>query len=133
MREINDTALANLDAWVPHLGIGAKRNGSSWRAQAQWRNGDGMNVSFHPKGIKDYGDGDRGMSAIDVVMAALKMEFGDAVDWLKDKLGIRDLPRLHFNFRKHTNTTARPATEKRDPSTRLPWSTSEAHPRREMQ
>ena len=72
----------------------------TWRAQAKWRNGDGFNVSFHPKGIKDYGDGDRGMSAIDVVMAALDMDFGDAVDWLKGKLGIKDLPRLHLEFRK---------------------------------
>jgi len=108
-REINDTALANLDAWVPHLGIDAKRHGSSWRAQAQWRNGDGMNVSFHPKGIKDYGDGDRGMSAIDVTMAALDMDFGDAVDWLKGKLGIKDLPRLHLEFRKPGE--ARPVEE----------------------
>ena len=59
-----------------------------------------MNVSFHPKGIKDYGDGDRGMSAIDVTMKALKMEFGAAVDWLKDKLRIKDLPRPNFTFRK---------------------------------
>jgi Bifunctional DNA primase/polymerase, N-terminal len=39
-REINDVVLANLDAWVPHLGIGARREGASWRAQAkmaQWR------------------------------------------------------------------------------------------------
>ena len=28
------------------------------------------------------------------------MDFGDAVDWLKDKLGIRDLPRVNFVFRK---------------------------------
>ena len=99
-REVNDAALANLDAWVPHLGIDAKRNGSSWRGMAKWRNGDGMNVGFHPTGIKDWGDGDKGMSAIDVVMLALEMDFGDAVDWLKRKLGIEEPPRLHFNFRK---------------------------------
>ena len=68
-----------------------------------------MNVSFHPKGIKDYGDGDMGMSAIDVTMAALEHGFGDAVDWLKGKLGIKDLPRLHLVFRKAGE--ARPVEE----------------------
>ena len=131
--DVKAAALANLDAWVPHLGIDAKRQGSSWRGKAIWKGAENANVSFHSKGIKDWGD-DRGMTAIDVVMLALDMDFGDAVDWLKGKLGVLDLPRLNLVFRKkHTNTTARPATEKRDPSTRLPWSTSEAHPRREMQ
>ena len=107
--DVKAMALANLDAWVPHLGIDAKRKGSSWRGVAKWRNGDGMNVSFHPKGIKDYGDGDRGMSAIDVVMAALDMDFGDAVDWLKARLGIKDLPRSNLVFRKAGE--ARPVEE----------------------
>ena len=99
--DVKAMALANLDCWVGDLGIDAKRQrNGTWRAQAKWRNGDGFNVSFHPTGIKDYGDGDRGMSAIDVVMAALDMDFGDAVDWLKGKLGVKDLPRLHLEFRK---------------------------------
>ena len=98
--DVKAAALANLDAWVPELGIDAKRKGSSWRGVAKWRNGDGFNVSFHPTGIKDYGDGDRRMTAIDVVMAALEMDFGDAVDWLKERLGVKDLPRLKLVFRK---------------------------------
>jgi len=99
--DVKAMALANLDAWVPHLGIDAKRRGKNgWRGIARWRNGDGMNVSFHPTGIKDYGDGDRGMSAIDVVMDAMGLDFADAVDWLKDKLGIQDPPLLHFEFRR---------------------------------
>ena len=98
--DVKAAALANLDAWVPHLGIDAKRKGSSWRGVAKWRNGDGMNVSFHPTGIKDWGDGDRGMSAIDVVMDSLSMKDHEALDWLKDKLGIQTPPPLHFEFRK---------------------------------
>ena len=99
--DVKAMALANLDAWVPHLGIGAKRKGSSWRAQAKWRNGDGFNVSFHPKGIKDYGGArEEGYSAIDVTMKALNMKDHEALDWLKGKLNIQDPPRLHFNVRK---------------------------------
>ena len=49
------------------------------------------------------------MSAIDVVMDAMGLDFADAVDWLKDKLGIKDPPRLHFVFRKRGE--ARPVEE----------------------
>ena len=131
--DVKAAALANLDAWIPELGVPCEhlRNGN-WRCAAVWRGGDGMNVGFDPKGIRDFKT-DEGHSAIDVVMLSLKMDFGAAVDWLKARLGIKDLPRLHLKFRRKNDTTARPATEKRDPSTRLPWSTSEAHPRREMQ
>ena len=100
--ETNEAALANLDAWVPHLGIGAKRNGAGWRAQAKWRNGDGFNVSFHPKGIKDF-VADEGMTPIDVTMKALDMQFGDAADWLKSRLGIEE-PKVEFTFRKAEET-----------------------------
>ena len=98
--DVKAAALANPDAWVPHLGIDAKRKGSSWRGVAKWRNGDGMNVSFHPTGIKDWGDGDRGMSAIDVVMDSLSMKDHEALDWLKDKLGIKDPDPVRLKFRK---------------------------------
>ena len=99
--EIKAMVLANLDAWVPELGVPCEhlRNGN-WRCAAVWRGGDGMNVGFDPRGIRDFKTDER-HSPIDVVMLALEMDFGAAVDWLKARLGIRDLPRLNLIFRKN--------------------------------
>ena len=88
-RDTNEAALANLADWVPALGIGAKRNGASWRAQAKWRNGDGYNVSFHPKGIRDFATDDA-YSPIDIVAKVADVEPREAMNMLRDKLGLRD-------------------------------------------
>ena len=97
-REINDAALEDLGAWVPHLGIGAKRSGASWRGNAR-RNGDSFALSFHPKGIKDFVTDER-YTPIDVTMKVLEMNFGDAADWLREKLGIQEPEPINFEFRK---------------------------------
>jgi Bifunctional DNA primase/polymerase, N-terminal len=97
-RETNEAALANLDAWVPHLGIGAVREGASWRAQAKWRNGDGFNVSFHSRGIRDFAD-DVGYSPIDIVAKVAGVEPHEAMEMLRDRLGLRDPEPIEFNFK----------------------------------
>ena len=74
-REINDAALADLGAWVPHLGMDAKRQvNGTWRGKAIWKDAKNANVGFSPTGIKDWG-GDEGLTAIDVTMKARSMEF----------------------------------------------------------
>ena len=98
--DINGLALRYLDAWVPDLGVGAKRQrNGTWRSAAVWRHGDNeTSVSYHPQGIKDFRE-DQGYSAVDVVMASFGCENYEALDWLRDQLGL-DLPRLQFEFRK---------------------------------
>ena len=55
-REVNDTALKNLPAWVPDLRLkGTKKNGKGYRVVAEWRGVEDANVSIHPDGIKDWG------------------------------------------------------------------------------
>ena len=80
-------ALSRPSEWVPKLGPKFRREGASFRLQAEWRGGDGYNVSVHKRGIKDFASGKR-MSAIDLVMAALDTKDYQALNWLKDKLGI---------------------------------------------
>jgi hypothetical protein len=98
-REIKDLALANLDMWVPDLGIPlAKRSpGGTYRGAAVWRGGDGFNVSFHQDGIRDMAQ-DMGLTPIDVVMKARGMSDMDALAWLKNKLDYVDpwLPDIDF-------------------------------------
>ena len=96
-RRRNEDALANLDAWVPKLCLPkTRRKGADgWRAVSPWTiSGQGLpdarraaNLSFDPKGIRDYGDGDKPYTPIDLVMAARGCEFGEAADWLGGYLG----------------------------------------------
>lgn len=90
-REIKDLALANLDMWVPELGIPlAKRSyGGTYRGAAIWRGGDGFNVSFHADGIRDMAQ-DMGLTPIDVVMKARGLSDMEALAWLKNKLDYVD-------------------------------------------
>ncbi|MFC5584457.1 bifunctional DNA primase/polymerase [Nitratireductor kimnyeongensis] len=96
-REINDLALANLDAWVPDLGLPRlHRSMGGYRAVAGYRpSGSGKptekrnrHLSIHASGIKDWGDNDRSYTPIDLVMVTRLCAFQDAFDWLRDKLGI---------------------------------------------
>jgi bifunctional DNA primase/polymerase-like protein len=96
--ETKAAALANLEAWVPALDIGAKREGAGWRARALWRNGEGFNVSFHPKGIRDFA-GDVGYSAVDIVMKVQGCADHAALTWLRDKLGLRDPEPIEFRLK----------------------------------
>ena len=110
-REVNDAALANLDCWVGDLGIDAKRQrNGTWRGRAVWKGAENANVGFSSTGIKDWGE-DRGMTPIDVTMESLNMDFGDAVDWLKARLGFEEPPRAEFTFRKPVEVDAPPSPE----------------------
>lgn len=87
-REINDKAIASLDAWVPGLFPEAKRaHNGSYRAVAHWRGGENNNVSIHPEGIKDWVT-DESMTPLDLVMRANSCDLETAVQWLKNALGM---------------------------------------------
>ena len=101
-KETNEEALANLNVWVPALGIGAKRKGAAWRAPAGWRGGENDNVSFHPKGIKDFVTG-VGYSAIDIVAQVANREPHEAMRMLRDKLGLRDPGPVDLGFLKSSS------------------------------
>ena len=73
-REVNDTALKNLTAWVPDLRLPkTTKTGACYRAVAAWRGVDDANLAFHPDGIKI-----RAMTnpdtPIDVVMKAFGID-----------------------------------------------------------
>lgn len=90
-REVNDFALANLDAWVPALFAPAdlKRNRSGYRARAFWRGVENHNVGIHPDGIADWGGG-TSYTPISLVMAAMQTSmFEPAYDWLVKQTGFR--------------------------------------------
>ena len=76
-RRLNDHALANLDAWVPHLPLARlKRKANGYEAVADWRASNTgrpiakrkLNLSITPHGITDFGDGPKGHTAIDLVI-----------------------------------------------------------------
>ena len=81
-----------------------------------WRGGDGMNVSFDPKGIKDFKT-DEGHTPIDVVMLARGVGNGEALDWLKARLGLEEPERVEFIF--HKPVKVEPAHRER-PTTEAP-------------
>ena len=100
-REVNNIALARLDQWVPHLGLPRlKRSGQGYRAVAIFRPSGGgkpthkrnLHLGLHPDGIVDWGDNDTRYTPISLVMAVSRCSFGEAFDWLRDKLGL--LPRM---------------------------------------
>ena len=95
-RRLNEDALANLDAWVPKLNLyRAVRNQSGWRAVPHWRASSSgtpthkrkLNVSFDPKGIVDFGDGNKTYTPINVVLSALGCDFDEATRWLSERFG----------------------------------------------
>lgn len=78
-RIVNEMALANLDAWVPSLGIyRCRRCPGGFEAVATWRASNSgtpiekrkLNLKIHQSGITDFGDGPRRYSAIDLMIAA---------------------------------------------------------------
>jgi hypothetical protein len=98
-REVNDIALQRLDAWVLDLDlprIAKSRGGAGYRAVAGYRpSGSGkatadrnLHLSIHPDGIVDFGDDDRRLTPIDLVMLCAPCSFVDAFEWLRGKLGL---------------------------------------------
>lgn len=95
-REVNTRALANLSAWVPALNLyRCKRTATGYEAVAVWRASNGgrrievrkLNLKIDAKGINDFGDGPKGYTAIDLVMAALSVDFDTAFKYLDDRVG----------------------------------------------
>jgi hypothetical protein len=93
-RETNDTALANLDCWVPGLGLYKhRRKPGGYEAVATWRPSCSgrprekrkRNLSIVSEGIRDFGEG-RTYSPVDLVMAARELDKLAALNWLLSKL-----------------------------------------------
>jgi hypothetical protein len=88
-REVNDTAMSNFDAWVPDLFPMSKaRRDGSYRVIAHWRGCERANVSIHPQGITDWGEG-RNYTPLDLVMAAAGSDLESATQWLRERLGMQ--------------------------------------------
>ena len=121
-RQLNNAALANLDAWVPRLGLPrVKRVCNGYRAVAWWRPSHrgrpleqrGLNLKIHSKGIRDFHHG-RSYTAIDLTMEALDCDRETAFARLSDWLGRTAAPdfiqfdrkaesvAMHYTARPHS-------------------------------
>jgi hypothetical protein len=116
-RKLNEDALANLDAWVPKLGLpkAHRQSDGGWRAVPEWRPSNSGNptqrrktsLSFDRKGIVDFGNGDKPYTALNVVMAAMGLpqhELALAATWLGEHLGYDFAPQIVL-------TNSKPKTE----------------------
>src|SRR5262245_28112497 len=102
-RQLNEFALAHLDRWIPKLGLYKclrRSDGAGYAAVAHWRESSTgrelelrkRNLSIHPTGIKDFGDGRNGgdgftYTALDLVMAANDCDLNTAFKFLSDHTG----------------------------------------------
>lgn len=95
-RKLNELALGNLSAWVPALNLyRCKRTATGYEAVADWRASNTgrilekrkLNLKVDRKGITDFGDGPKGYTALDVVMAAQGCDFDTAYVFLDDRVG----------------------------------------------
>jgi hypothetical protein len=98
-RSLNNDALANLPKWVPALGLfGCRPARGGYEAVPTWRASNTgqplekrkLNLKLHPRGIVDEGDGPKGYTAIDLVVAAKGCEFDEARKFLTDRLWEHD-------------------------------------------
>lgn len=98
--ETKIAALQRLDDWVPALDLyGLERARGGYAAVATWRSSTSgralelrkRNLSIQPGGIKDFGTNDT-YSALDLVVAARGGDLGDALAWLRGRLGFDDRP-----------------------------------------
>jgi hypothetical protein len=89
--------MANFAAWAPGLNLyKCQRTRDGYKAVAHWRPSSGgrpleqrePNLSLHPTGIVDFGDGDRGYTPIDLYANARGIDPGEAfVELSKIKMG----------------------------------------------
>lgn len=95
-RRLNDLAMADLGAWVPDLALyKLKRRGDGYVAVPTWRSSHtgrplekrGQNLKIHRDGIRDFHDGDRTYTPLDLVMRARGAELGEAFEWLAQRVG----------------------------------------------
>lgn len=95
---LNQRAYADLDAWVPQLGLeDLKRYQSGYHSVASFRPTNstttkqrGRALNIQPVGIVDYADGNTGYSPIDLVAVCLRLKDHEAVDWLRERVGDDD-------------------------------------------
>jgi hypothetical protein len=96
-RALNEAALARLDAWVPGLGLyRCRRTPKGFAAVATWRASNTgrpierrkLNLHMTPEGITDFGDGPRGFTALDLVMAAADCDLDTAFRFLAEALDV---------------------------------------------
>lgn len=95
-RHLNETALANLEAWVPKLQLyRCKRRAQGYEAVPTWRasntgqpiNKRKLNLKIARDGINDFGDGPKGYTPIDLVMASQGCDLDTAVNFLAGNVG----------------------------------------------
>jgi Bifunctional DNA primase/polymerase, N-terminal/Protein of unknown function (DUF3987) len=116
-RDINQTALNNLDQWVKTLIPTARPDGEGYRAIATWRMVTNHNVGINPKGICDFGGG-YGMTPLDLVMRANGLPFSKAVEHLRTCLNMNEPEPIVFGGSAKPTATSpqQPAAVKP-----LPW------------
>jgi len=95
-RRLNNLAMDDLGAWVPDLGLyKLKRRGDGYVAVPTWRPSHtgrslekrGQNLKIHNEGIRDFHDGERPYTPLDLVMCARGLELDQAFMWLADRVG----------------------------------------------
>jgi RepB DNA-primase from phage plasmid len=100
-QRINTAALANLRAWVPELFGGDARlesTGAYRISSASLGRDLDEDLSIHPEGIKDFGVHDMGdpregrRTPLDVVMEYGGKNSQEATAWLRERLGMTELP-----------------------------------------
>ena len=94
-RQLNETALGSLDAWVPKLQLyRCRRTHNGFEAVPTWRASNTgkpiekrkLNLKIDPKGIRDFGD-DKGYTPIDLVMVSQGCDLDTAVNFLAANVG----------------------------------------------
>jgi AAA domain len=128
--EINDLALKNLAGWVPDLGLYKLRRRSgptpSYEAVASFRPGTGgkalhqrtRNLKISGKhGIVDFGDGQRGYSPLDLVMATQRCALSEAVAWLDERVRSDAGPEVDFDALASSAADDASAEEPKDDDT----------------
>jgi len=119
-RAVNDAALQNLKAWVPHLGLyGLKQTGFryvGYRSVASYRPSLSdlpleqrhLHLYIAGKGITDYGL-NVGLTAIDLVMKCHNCSNGEARRWLEEKLQPPNEFKVDFDAILGSAENAKPA------------------------
>lgn len=100
-RRLNNAAYADLDRWVPELGLPKLRKTAiGYQGVAHWRpsnrgrpiNERSPNLSIMTgRGARDFGTGES-MTALDLVQAALAIDLDHAFEWLGSRFGLADSP-----------------------------------------
>lgn len=96
-RELNTAALDKLDDWVPDLDLPkcSKNRRGGYVAVPFWRpshrgrptHDRSPNLKISTAGIRDFHDGEKGYTPVDLVMSAMGCGFDFAADWLKARIG----------------------------------------------